>query len=260
MMKHMKRGDAGTCGGGWCAFICVSGRNKIQTGYLLVALNGIEMKELNPERFRPVTKKLEETVCIIWLVFSPFTSNHLDLSCSPVQCAGRYWKRGLCARFSAKESSWPGRFSPMVQPGASPIVKICKDQKCAWPNAEVCVFRFRRVRQVRLSMTNQNSLATYWHRIDTVLTPYWPYWPYSAAQEKEKIVKEVVKQENAVTALQAQVRSSEQQCAACCSMPSGSDPNLALRWAKSQETVACSCHAESSSGIQRAATPAKKGI
>jgi hypothetical protein len=65
MMKHMKRGDAGTCGGGWRAFICVSGRNKIQTGYLLVALNGIEMKELNPERFRPVTKKLEETVCII---------------------------------------------------------------------------------------------------------------------------------------------------------------------------------------------------
>jgi hypothetical protein len=65
MMKHMKRGDAGTCGGGWRAFISVSGRNKIQTGYLLVALNGIEMKELNPERFRPVTKKLEETVCII---------------------------------------------------------------------------------------------------------------------------------------------------------------------------------------------------
>ena len=67
-------------------------------------------------------------------------------------------------------------------------------------------------------------------------------------------MKEVVKQENAVTALQAiarapsQVRSSVQQCAACCSMPLGSDPNLALRWAKSQETVACSCHAESSSG------------
>eukprot|EP00434_Breviolum_minutum_P033719 symbB.v1.2.029838.t1/scaffold3307.1/size59352/5 len=31
-------------------------RNKIQSGYLLMALNGIEMKELNPERFRELLK------------------------------------------------------------------------------------------------------------------------------------------------------------------------------------------------------------
>ena len=72
-------------------------------------------------------------------------------------------------------------------------------------------------------------------------------------QEKEKIVKEVVKQESAVTALQAIARApsqvrSEQQCAAVCSMLLGMDPNSAHRRAKSQETVACSRHAESSSG------------
>ncbi|CAL1151756.1 unnamed protein product [Cladocopium goreaui] len=84
-------------------------RNKIQTGYLLVALNGIEMKELNPERFREILK----------------------------------------------------------------------------------------ARPVRLRLQIPQS------------------------EEKEKIVKEVVKQENAVTALQAiarapsQVRSSEQHAAAC---------------------------------------------
>ena len=98
----------------------------------------------------------------------------------------------------------------MVQQGASPIVKMCEDQRCAWPNAEVCVFRFRRVRQVPLRTTNQNSFSH-------VLIPF---SRYSAVQEKEKIVKEVVKQESAVTALQAIARApsqvhSEQQCAAC---------------------------------------------
>ena len=71
------------------------------------------------------------------------------------------------------------------------------------------------------------------------------------AQEKEKIAKEVVKQENAVTAMQAIARApSGLKC-------SNKDSGVAFqlpRWKQSPETVACPCHAKGSEGIKYAAT------
>lgn len=60
------------------SFVC---RNKIQTGYLLVALNGIEMKELNPDRFRPehgLGHNISSCRTISWL-FLTFATRQGDI-------------------------------------------------------------------------------------------------------------------------------------------------------------------------------------